>query len=66
MQDEVSAMEMDKTWAFIKRQFMFTEVFGLGRAAILKMPAAFADQFYHLSGYITFVHTRLLSEGHPQ
>ena len=28
-------MEIDKKWAFIKLQSMFTEVFGLGRAAIL-------------------------------
>jgi hypothetical protein len=31
----------------------------------MKVPASFADQFYHLRGHITFVHTRLLSESHP-
>jgi hypothetical protein len=31
----------------------------------MKVPASFADQFYALRGHITFVHTRLMSEGHP-
>jgi TRAP transporter TAXI family solute receptor len=31
----------------------------------MKVPASFADQFYGLRGHITFVHTRLMSEGHP-
>ncbi len=31
----------------------------------MKVPASFADQFYVLRGHITFVHTRLMSEGHP-
>ncbi len=31
----------------------------------MKIPASFADQFYALRGHITFVHTRLMSEGHP-
>ncbi len=34
-QDEVSAMGMIKKWGLIKLQSMFTEFFGLGRAAIL-------------------------------
>jgi TRAP-type uncharacterized transport system substrate-binding protein len=32
----------------------------------MKVPASFADQFYVLRGHITFVHTRLMSESHPQ
>ncbi len=31
----------------------------------MKVPASFADQFYALRGHITFVHARLMSEGHP-
>ena len=31
----------------------------------MKVPASFADQFYGLRGHITFVHARLMSEGHP-
>jgi TRAP-type uncharacterized transport system substrate-binding protein len=31
----------------------------------MKVPASFAVQFYGLRGHITFVHTRLMSEGHP-
>ncbi|HYA15540.1 MAG TPA: TAXI family TRAP transporter solute-binding subunit [Syntrophales bacterium] len=30
----------------------------------MKVPASFADQFYGLRGHITFVHARLMSEGH--
>ncbi len=29
----------------------------------MKVPASFADQFYHLRGHITFVRSRLMSEG---
>jgi TRAP-type uncharacterized transport system substrate-binding protein len=35
MQDEVSAMGMDKKWGFTRLQSIFMEVFGLGRAATL-------------------------------
>jgi TRAP-type uncharacterized transport system substrate-binding protein len=31
----------------------------------MKVPASFADQFYGLRVHITFVHARLMSEGHP-
>ncbi len=31
----------------------------------MKVPASFADQFYGLRGHITFVHARLMTEGHP-
>jgi len=31
----------------------------------MKVPASFAGQFYGLRGHITFVHTRLRSEGNP-
>jgi TRAP-type uncharacterized transport system substrate-binding protein len=32
----------------------------------MKVPAAFANQFYDLRGHIKFVHTRLMSEGQTQ
>jgi len=35
LQNEVSAMGMDKKWGFAKLQSMFTEVFGLGRAVMV-------------------------------